>query len=192
MVRDLLGPIAPVCQLTAVALPGLEQVGEVVAPVLGTAQGAVGSLGVTPQQPPPAQAAPPPAPGAPPPAAGALPQPVAPALGPPLPQFSPFSVGLFRSAVPNYNYLSMLVGRPSSFGQLQTGLLNTNLFGTAGSGSLATQQDPAAEDIAAAGNATALPASGAERVALPVLVAVLMLATVAAALIRSWVVVTRR
>ncbi|MGQ0776242.1 MAG: hypothetical protein ACT4NY_17745 [Pseudonocardiales bacterium] len=191
MVRDLLGPIAPACQLTVVALPGLAPVGEVVAPVLEAAQGAVGSLGVAPQQPPPAQAAPPPAPGAPPPAA-ALPQPVAPALGPQLPHFSPFSVGLFRSAVPNYNYLSMLVGRPGSFGQLQTGLLNTNLFGTAGSGSLAAAPDPAASDVAAAGNATSLPASGAERIALPVLVAVLMLATVAAALIRSWVVVTRR
>lgn len=191
MVRDLLGPIAPACRLTAVALPGLGSIGDAVAPVLGAAQGAVGSLGAAPQQPAPAPGAPPPAPGTPPPAA-ALPQPAAPVFGPALPQFTPFSVGLFHSAVPNYNYLSMLVGRPGSYGQLQTGLLNTNLFGTAGSGSLAAAPDPAANDVAAAGQASALPASGAERIALPVLVAVLMLATVAAALIRSWVVVTRR
>ena len=49
------------------------------------------------------------------------------------------------------------------------------------------KQSAAANDVAAAGRASALPATGVERVALPILVAVLMLASVAAALLRSWV-----
>jgi hypothetical protein len=94
--------------------------------------------------------------------------------------------------MPLYNYAELLVGRPGGFGRLQTGTLASDLLRASGSSFVTGAQDPAAKDVAAAGQASALPASAAERVALPVLVAVLMLAAVTAAVIRSWVVVARR
>lgn len=115
-------------------------------------------------------------------------------FGPALPQFSPFSLGLYHSSLPLYDYASLLVGRPGTIGRLQSGMLNSNLFDSTtspGGVSGLSAQDPAANDVAAAGRASALPASDADRIALPVLVAVLMLAAVSAALIRSWVVITR-
>ncbi|HYZ38400.1 MAG TPA: hypothetical protein VE673_17070, partial [Pseudonocardiaceae bacterium] len=68
--------------------------------------------------------------------------------------------------------------------------LTADLFGTpsvSNGNSGLGKQSAAANDVAAAGRASALPASGVERVALPIMVAVLMLASVAAALLRSWV-----
>ncbi|MGH4016318.1 MAG: hypothetical protein ACRDSL_20815 [Pseudonocardiaceae bacterium] len=196
ILRDLLGPVAPLCQLTAEALPLPELLGPVeaaAAPVLGAVQGAVGSLPVVPQQPAPGvPAAPAPAPANPPQVAAVPQAPAAPVFGPVLPPFSPFSLGRYHSSLPLYDYAALLVGRPATIGRLQTGMLNSNLFGTTTSPGSAAAQDPAANDVAAAGRASALPASGADRVALPVLVAVLMLAIVTAALIRSWLVVTRR
>jgi hypothetical protein len=196
IVRNLLGPLASACQLTAQALPlpaALAPVGDVVAPVVGTVQDTVGSLPVAPQQPAPgAPAAPPPAPAGQPQAAAAPQEPAAPIFGPTLPQFSPFSLGQYHSSLPLYNYAELLVGRPGMIGRLQTGMLNSNLFGAATSPGSVQVQDPAANDVAAAGQASALPTSSTDRIALPVLVAVLMLAAVTAALIRSWLVVTRR
>lgn len=198
MVRDTLGPLSPLCQITAEALPVpdvLGTVGEVAAPVLGTAQGAVGSLPLAPQQPTPgAPAATPSAPESA-PQVDTLPQQpaAAPVFGPVLPQFAPFALGRFHSGMPLYNYAELLIGRPGGFGRLQAGALSSDLLGGVSTNALTRQQqDPAANDVAAAGRASALPASSADRVALPVLVAVLMLAIVSAALIRSWVLVTRR
>ncbi len=198
IVQDLLGPVAPLCQLTVEALPlpaVLAPVQDAAAPLLGAVEGAVGPLPVAPQQPVPgAPATAPVVPAGQPQAA--LPQAApAPVFGPALPQFSPFSLGRFHSSTPLYNYAELLVGRPGTVGRLQSGMLNSNLFGSTtspGGASGLTAQDPAANDVAAAGRASALPASDADRIALPVLVAVLMLAAVSAALIRSWVVVTRR
>jgi hypothetical protein len=196
ILQDLLGPVAPLCSLTAEALPlpdVLAPVQQAVAPVVGAVQGVLPAPAVpapvAPDTPPPVNA------GAPqgtlvPPAPAALPM-----YGPMLPNFTAFSLGQFHSSLPLYNYAELLVGRPGTIGRLQAGMLNTNLFGTAASvGGLGApvKQDPAANDVAAAGKASALPASSTDRVALPVLVAVLMLAAVSAALIRSWVVVTRR
>lgn len=113
-------------------------------------------------------------------------------FGPMLPAFSPFALGQYHSSLPLYNYAELLVGRPGTLGRLQTGMLNSDLFGSTTSPGSALVQDPAASDVAAAGQASALPASDSDRIALPVLVAVLMLAAVSAALIRSWLVVTRR
>ncbi|MGH3903789.1 MAG: hypothetical protein ACRDTE_06320 [Pseudonocardiaceae bacterium] len=199
IVQDLLGPVAPLCQLTVEALPlpaVLAPVQDAAAPVLGAVEGAVGSLPVAPQQPAPGAPATAPAAPAGQSQAAALPQAApAPVFGPVLPQFSPFSLGRYHSSLPLYNYAELLVGRPGAVGRLQSGMLNSDLFGSTtspGGASGLTAQDPAANDVAAAGRATALPASDADRIALPVLVAVLMLAAVSAALIRSWVVVTRR
>lgn len=202
IVQGLLGPVAPLCTLNVVALPlpaVLAPVQQVAEPLLGTVQetvGAVGALpGAVPQPAPGAPAAAPVAPAAQPAAAAAAQAAPAPMFGPALPQFSPFSLGRYHSSLPLYNYAELLVGRPGTIGRLQSGMLNSDLFGSTtspGGTSGLTAQDPAANDVAAAGRASALPASDAERIALPVLVAVLMLAAVSAALIRSWVVVTRR
>lgn len=191
-VQGLLGGTAsPLCQVTAEALPLpkiLAPVESAAAPVLNAVQSATG---LAPQQPAPAAPAPQQAPVS--QQVAAQPQAApAPMFGPPLPHFAPFAFGRYHSNLPLYDYSALLVGRPGSIGSLQTGMLSPNLFGTAtGPGNVAAQ-DPAASDVAAAGRASALPASGAERVALPILVAVLMLAIVSAALIRSWLVVTRR
>jgi hypothetical protein len=195
IVQDLLGPVAPVCKLTAEALAPLTSPSGVAAPVLGLAQGALGgSLPVAGEQP--AQEAP--AAG---PASGgyssmpqtaaapAVPVVATPVYGPTMPRFFPFALGRYQSGLPLYNYASLLVGRPGTLGRLSAGMLSPNLFGSTAA-SLG-QQDAAANDVAAAGRASALPASDSDRIALPVLVAVLMLAGVTAALIRSWVLVTR-
>lgn len=201
ILANLLGPVAPLCQLNVEALPLpalLAPIQKTAEPVLGAVQGAVGTLHILPQQAAPGGAAEaaPIAPAGQPQGAAALPQAApAPMFGPALPQFSPFSLGLYHSSLPLYNYAELLVGRPGTIGRLQSGMLNSNLFGSTtnpGGVSGLSAQDPAANDVAAAGRASALPASDADRIALPILVAVLMLAAVSAALIRSWVVITRK
>ncbi len=74
-------------------------------------------------------------------------------------------------------------------GVLSAGMLTADLFGTPSVSNTPApgKQSAAANDVAAAGRASALEASGVDRIALPVLVAVLMLASVSAALLRSWV-----
>ena len=102
-------------------------------------------------------------------------------------------LGTFNSGLPHFNYADLLtIGRPGAggIGKLSAGMLTADLFGspTVSNGNSGLgKQSAAANDVAAAGRASALPATGVERVALPILVAVLMLASVAAALLRSWV-----
>ena len=196
--REMAGPTAPTCKITAEAIsPATAPLEAVLVPALGPAQGAVGVI------PALNQPAPPGAPAASPPAApAAQPQPgAAPALtpagyggpiyGPMAPNF-PYALGFYNSGLPQFNYADLLmIGRPGagSLGRLSAGMLTADLFGTqsVSNGSGLGKQSAAANDVAAAGRASALPASGVERIALPVLVAVLMLASVSAALLRSWV-----
>jgi hypothetical protein len=195
IVQDLLGPLGPVCKLTAQAIgPLTAPIEQATAPVLGAVQGATGSsVAPQPGQQAPAPGSAPAAPGAAPQAGPAAPMPafVAPMYGPTMPRFFPFALGRYQSGLPLYNYASLLVGTPGTLGRLSAGMLSPNLFGSTAASLGPQQQDAAANDVAAAGRATALPASESDQIALPVLVAVLMLAGVTAALIRSWVLVTR-
>jgi hypothetical protein len=200
--REMMGPMAPTCMLTAEPLvPALGPVQKMIEPAAAPVQGALGQLPVLGQPASPAPSAPPPAA----PAPGVAPQPgaaPAPALASPArgPFFGPgapsgFSMmlGTFNSGLPRFNYAQLLtIGRleSGSLGRLSAGVLMADLFGSqavsngsAGPG----KQSAAANDVAAAGRASALPANSVERIALPILVAVLMLAGVSAALLRSWV-----
>ena len=196
--RGMLGPVTPTCKIKAEAMPPVaDPVLAAIAPVVAPARDMVG--GVAPAlAKPPSQGAP----SAPPPAAPAeqSQQPAAapslspagsgPSFGPMSPPF-PYAMGLYSSGLPHYNYAELLaIGRPGgSLGRLTAGMLTADLFGTqsVSNSPILGKQSAAANDVAAAGRATALEASGVERIALPVLVAVLMLATVSAALLRSWV-----
>ncbi len=199
--RQQMGPVAPVCMITAEPLAGIadpvtKMFGGAAAPVTG----AVGTLPVlgSPAAPGAPSARPPAAPAEQPqPSAATAPALASPAagpfFGPNVPSDFPFALGRYNSGLPRYNYAELLqIGRPGAgaLGRLSTGMLTADLFGTSqvsnGSGSFG-KQSAAANDVAAAGRATALPASGVERIALPILVAVLMLASVTAALLRGWV-----
>lgn len=83
-----------------------------------------------------------------------------------------------------YDYSKLFAAHPGLFGKLPSG----DLFGYSPGFGIYGAQDSAgaAQDVAAAGRAESLPSQGADRVALPVLVAVLMLAAVTAAVVRSW------
>ncbi len=194
--REMAGPVAPVCKITAETItPATAPVEAVIASVTAPAKGAVGAIPALNQPSSPA------APPAPPAAAVEQPQPasappaltsadVGPFYGPTSAGF-PYALGLYSSGLPHYNYADLLaIGRPGgSLGRLTAGMLTADLFGTqsVSNGPGLGKQSAAANDVAAAGRASALPASGVERIALPVLVAVLMLASVSAALLRSWV-----
>lgn len=198
--REMMGPLAPTCMLTAEPLlPGLVgPVQKMVEPAAAPLQSAVGQVPALGQPATPAPASPPPAaagqpqPGAAPAPALARPAP-GPFFGPTTPSDFPFTLGTFNSGMPRFNYADLLtLGRPGpgSLGRLSAGVLTGDLFGTpsvSNGGSGLGKQSAAANDVAAAGRATALPASGVERIALPILVAVLMVAGVSAALLRSWV-----
>ncbi|HSZ31545.1 MAG TPA: hypothetical protein VK784_17520 [Pseudonocardiaceae bacterium] len=194
--HQVMGPVAPACKITAEPLsPVTTPVDAVIGSAVAPLKGPVGSLPILPQPSSPA------APSASPPAApAARPQPAsAPALaspafgpfsGPMMPSDFPFALGRYSSGLPRYNYADLLaMGRPGALGRLSAGMLTADLFGTpqVSNGSGLGKQSAAANDVAAAGRATALPASGVERIALPVLVAVLMLASITAALLRGWV-----
>ncbi|MGH3887437.1 MAG: hypothetical protein ACRDSZ_12870 [Pseudonocardiaceae bacterium] len=198
--REMLGPVAPACTITAEAIspataPLEAVIGPALAPALAPARDTVG--GAIPAL---AQPSSPGAPSAPPPPAPAdQSQPAAapsltpagfgPFFGPTSPSF-PYALGLYSSGLPHYNYAELLaIGRPGSLGRLSAGMLTADLFGTqsVSNGPALGKQSAAANDVAAAGRASALEASGVERIALPVFVAVLMLAGVSAALLRSWV-----
>jgi hypothetical protein len=200
--RELIGPMARVCKITAEPLsPVTAPVDAVIASVVAPLTGPVGSVpaltqpsspqpsspGAPSSSPPPAAPAGQPHPGA----APALASPAfGPFTGPVMPNDFPFALGRYNSGLPRYNYADLLaIGRPGALGRLSAGMLTADLFGTpqVSNGSGVGKQSAAANDVAAAGRATALPASGVERIALPVLVAVLMLASVTAALLRSWV-----
>lgn len=196
--RQQLGPVAPACMITAQPLAGIVDPVTKIAPAAAPVTGAVGTLPLlgTPAAPGAPAARPPAAPAEQPQpsAAPTLASPAAgPFFGPNMPRDFPFALGQYSSGMPRYNYAELLqIGRPGAgaLGRLSTGMLTADLFGTPqvsnGSGSFG-KQSAAANDVAAAGRATALPASGVERIALPILVAVLMLAGVTAALLRGWV-----
>lgn len=197
-VRQEMGPLAPVCKISAEPLAGLtDPVMKMIAPAGAPATGAIGTLPLlgspaapgTPSARPPAAAAEQPQPGA--VMAPAIATPAAgPFFGPMMPSNFPFALGRYNSGLPHYNYAELLsIGRPGALGRLSAGMLTADLFGTpqVSNGSGLGKQSAAANDVAAAGRATALPASGVDRVALPILVAVLMLASVTAALLRGWV-----
>lgn len=195
--REVMGPVAPYCLVTAAPLsPVTQPIEAVISPAVAPLQGAVPVLG---KPGAPAPAAPPAAA----PAAQSAPGPAAPPMiastatgpvfGPMMPSDFAFALGTYNSGLPRFNYAELLtLGRPGtgSLGRLSSGVLTADLFGSQavsnGSGALG-KQSAAANDVAAAGRASALPASGVERIALPILVAVLMLAGVTAALLRSWV-----
>jgi hypothetical protein len=198
--RKMMGPVAPVCKLTAEPLPTAGPVDKIIAPAVAPLQGALGQVPVLGQAAAPAPAAPPPAAPAAQPQPGVAPAPPAltspaagPFFGPTMPSNFPFMLGTFNSGLPHFNYAELLtIGRPGAggIGKLSAGMLTADLFGSpsvSNGNSGLGKQSAAANDVAAAGRASALPATGVERVALPILVAVLMLASVAAALLRSWV-----
>jgi hypothetical protein len=199
--RKMMGPATPVCKLTAEPLvPTAGPIDKIIAPAVAPLQGALGQVPVLGQQAGPAPAAPPPAASAAQAQPGAAPTPPAltspatgPFFGPAMPSNFPFMLGTFNSGLPHFNYAELLtIGRPGAggIGKLSAGMLTADLFGSpsvSNGNSGLGKQSAAANDVAAAGRASALPATGVERVALPILVAVLMLASVAAALLRSWV-----
>ena len=199
--RKMMGPVAPVCKLTAQPLvPTGGPVDKIIAPAVAPLQGALGQVPVLGQPASPVPAAPPAAAPAAQPQPGAAPAPPAltsPAagtfFGPTMPSNFPFMLGTFNSGLPHFNYAELLtIGRPGAggIGKLSAGMLTADLFGSpsvSNGNSGLGKQSAAANDVAAAGRASALPATGVERIALPILVAVLMLASVTAALLRSWV-----
>jgi hypothetical protein len=197
--REVMGPVAPACLITATPiLPLTAPVEKMIEPAAAPLKPAVGSLPAlshpaspgAPASPPPAAPAAQPQPGAAPALASPAPGPF---FGPAIPTEFPFALGQYSSGLPRYNYAELLTlgrpGGPGGLGRLSAGMLTADLFGTpqVSNGSGLGKQSAAANDVAAAGRATALPASGVERIALPILVAVLMLASVTAALMRSWV-----
>lgn len=195
--RQVMGPVAPVCKITAEPLsPVTEPVDKIITPALGPATGVVGQLPLlSPPAAPGPQASPPPAAPAAAPQPGVTPPPAlapppGPFFGPMMPSDFPFALGRFSSGFPHYNYADLLtIGRPGALGRLSAGMLTADLFGSplVSNGSGLGKQSAAANDVAAAGRASALPASGVERIALPVLVAVMLLASVSAALLRGYV-----
>ncbi|HET9254563.1 MAG TPA: hypothetical protein VFO16_05095 [Pseudonocardiaceae bacterium] len=199
--RQAMGPMAPACVLTAEPmLPGLVGIGKVIEPATAPLKGAVGQVPALGQPAAPAPASPPA------PAPAAAPQPAAPApapalaspasgrfYGPGAPTQFPFMLGTFNSGMPRFDYaqlLTLTAAGPGGLGRLSAGVLTADLFGSPsvsnGNGGLG-KQSAAANDVAAAGRASALPANSVERIALPILVAVLMVAGVSAALLRGWV-----
>jgi hypothetical protein len=196
--RDAMGPVAPVCKISAEPLsPVTGPVQAVIAPAMAPLQGTVGPLRALGQPASPAPNAAPPAAPADQPQPGAKPVPAlaspasGPFFGPNMPSDFQFMLGTYNSGLPRFNYAELLsIGSPGALGKLSAGVLTADLFGSpsvSNGGSGLGKQSAAANDVAAAGRASALPASGVERVALPILVAVLMLAGVTAAMLRSWV-----
>ncbi|MGH3846230.1 MAG: hypothetical protein ACRDS0_33150 [Pseudonocardiaceae bacterium] len=198
VLREAMGPVAPACLITAEPLsPVTAPVEALIAPAAAPLQGVTGQVPLLGKPAAPAPNASPPAAPAdqPQPAAGAVPTLASPASGPSFGPFMPndaqFMLGMYNSGLPRFNYADLLsIGHPGALGKLSAGVLTADLFGTPsvsnGSSGLG-KQSAAANDVAAAGRASALPASGVERIALPILVAVLMLAGVTAALLRGWV-----
>jgi hypothetical protein len=197
--REMLGVLAPACKISAepsspVMAPVTAVVASLAAPVKNAVPGLLPGLAqpaspAAPSVKPAAAPANQPRPDAAPRPALAFPA-FGPFAGPVMPTDFPFALGRYNSGLPRYNYADLLaIGHPGALGRLSAGMLTADLFGTpqVSNGSALGKQSAAANDVAAAGRATALPASGVERVALPVLVAVLMLASVTAALLRGWV-----
>ena len=190
-----------VCSVTATAV---ETAAPVTAPVQETLEPVGEAVGVAPA-PAPAQSAPAqPAPAQPAPvqqpdaASDPLPAASDPLPATPVPAAMPFGPVLAADFTPQlgsdfgqitfYDYSRLFTASPSAFGSVSS----PDLFGSSPTFGILGAEDAAgaagaAQDVAAAGRAQALPTQGADRVALPVLVAVLMLSAVTAALVRSWV-----
>jgi hypothetical protein len=202
--RALRGPLAPLCTITAEPLSPIitapaAPVTAVLVAVLDKIKNPMGPLpGLLPPSSPSAPSSAAPA-AQPRPDVALAPRPAPPALaspalgpfaGPVMPSDFPFALGRYNSGFPHYNFSDLLIlGHPGALGRLSAGMLTADLFGTpqVSNGSGFVKRSAAANDVAAAGRASALPASGVEEVALPVLLAVLMLAGVTAALLRGWV-----
>jgi hypothetical protein len=196
--RALRGPLAPLCTITAEPLSPITTpaapVTAVIASIFDKIKNPIGLLRPpAPSAPSPAAPAAQPRPDvarAPAPAPALASPALGPFAGPMMPSDFPFALGLYNSGFPHFNFSDLLIiGHPGALGRLSTGMLTADLFDTpqVSNGSEFGKRSVAANDVAAAGRATALPASGVERVALPVLLAVLMLAGVTAALLRGWV-----
>ncbi len=215
----LLGPLisAPSCSIVAQATAPVEKAVEPVLkaadpvvkaadPVVKAVEGVTGqqlpgSSAPEPQEPAPEANRPAPQPNQ---AAGAssASQQQAPA---PAPQFGPFLPASFDvgpaqrgvydfSALSLYDYRELFNVTPGEFGQLPSSNLfeGSELFGHSPKFGILGAESGRATDVAAAGRAEPLPAGSADRVALPVLVAVLALSGVTAALARSWILRPRR
>jgi len=191
-----------VCSVTATAV---ETAAPVTAPVQETLEPVGETVGIAPA-PAPAQSAPAqPAPEQPEqpapvqqPDAASDPLAAVPVPAAPVPAAMPFGPFLAADFTPQlgsdfgqvsfYDYSRLFTAGPSAFGSVSS----PDLFGSSPTFGILGAEDAAgaagaAQDVAAAGRAMALPTQGADRVALPVLVAVLMLSAVTAALVRSWV-----
>jgi hypothetical protein len=190
-----------VCSVTATAV---ETAAPVTAPVQETLEPVGEAVGVAPApapaqsapaQPAPEQSAPVQQPDA---ASDPLPAASDPLPAAPVPAAMPFGPVLAADFTPQlgsdfgqitfYDYSRLFTASPSAFGSVSS----PDLFGSSPTFGILGAEDAAgaagaAQDVAAAGRVLALPTQGADRVALPVLVAVLMLSAVTAALVRSWV-----
>ncbi|MQA15971.1 MAG: hypothetical protein GEV09_18025 [Pseudonocardiaceae bacterium] len=201
----VLGPLAPACTVVVEAIePVTEPVREAAEPVTKAVEDVAGPLpglpAPEPNQPAPEPNQPAPQPNQPAPQPESQPAPAAAPV--PAPQFGPFMPADFDmgplqrgvydfSSLSLYDYRELFSAGVGEFGRLPSSNLfgNSELFGQAPQfGILGAAQDSAAADVAAAGRAHALPAEGVDRVALPVLVAVMMLSGVTAAMVRSWMV----
>lgn len=187
-----LDAIAGQCGITVDPVKQIvEKVQETSKPVTGTVSGVIGAP--APENSPPSGTAAGQSAGQP----GAAPAPAAPSA--PILNYGPFLPGGYNpgalqrgvydfGALSLYDYARLFAASPGAFGRLPSSSLfdSARLFGeTPNFGILGANGTSAADDVAAAGRAQALPTT-ADRVALPVLVAVLMLAGVTAALIRNW------
>ena len=183
------------CTVTATAI-------EPVAPVVAPVQDSVGKVGEAvgvPVGPAPVAPAQPAAPVQQPELdavsdleTAAVAAPAVPAAPPALQPLGPFlpegftAQGAYAFApMSSYDYSQLFTASPSAFGSLSSSDLvaSSPTFGILG----AEEAAGAAQDVAAAGRAQVLPTQGTDRVALPVLAAVLMLSAVTAALVRTWV-----
>lgn len=179
VVGGLLGATG-LCKVTATAV---ETVAPVLAPVTDPVSQVAGTTGVSSSKTAATTSA---TAAAPVPGAVAAPLPAA---GPFVPanfdlSGSPQRGAFNFSGAGLYDYSSLL-GGAAKFGELQYGDLFNGY--SPEFGILGAEDDSAARDVAAAGRAQALDSEGTDRIALPVLVAVLMLSGVTAALLRSWV-----
>ena len=187
-----------VCSVTATAV---ETAAPVTAPVQETLEPVGEAVGVAPapapaqsapEQSAPEQSAPVQQPDA---ASDPLPAASDPLPATPVPAAMPFGPVLAADFTPQlgsdfgqitfYDYSRLFTASPSAFGSVSS----PDLFGSSPTFGILGAEDAAgaAQDVAAAGRALTLPTQGADRVALPVLAAVLMLSAVTAALVRSWV-----
>jgi hypothetical protein len=201
----LAGPLAPQCSIVLEAVQPVQEAAEPVLdaaepvrkaaePVVEAAEGVTGPLpGSSAPEPAPEQRRP--APESQEPAVSNLPAPApapAPLFGPFLPasfDVGPAQRGVYDfSSLSLYDYGQLFAANSAAFGQLPSSNLfgSSDLFGPSPKFGILGANGDSAADIAAAGRAEAMPSEGADRVALPVLVAVLTLSGVTAALARSW------